>query len=513
MKKKLFLVMIAVIMFVGALNVYALTTNDEVSPSDSNSKMITDKATLTVQNVDADDEFYAYKILDAYYNLSTNVVSYEFTDQFNTFLGQSDDYQNFTVEEYFNLTSGDITSGSAVSTSTADKLMSAYATYINYYNYDSPSGVKMNTSSNMVTASLEAGAYLILPLRELNHTSGVFTDIYAVMLGNLDVTADNGNWVVNDEVIVAKKTDTSFTLKVGGEEDVIPGSMGVESSFNHNEVFPFEVLAKVPEFPTNMTSKEYTFSFVFDDYIELESAFSEIVIKDGDTVLNVSDSGVVTDDDGNRVATISGDLSIAFNVEYLKNKAVTIQGDARLLDSAEVGNNYIFECELVYSTSYSPFVIDRVYALSVIYTFGLELNKTDVSGNRLGNAKFDIYKDKDLKEKVGTITSSENDYTYYDGLKCGTYYLKEVAAPSGYQLLKDPIEVQVGPTDENPNDYGYTYVNVKNKKMGLLPVTGGIGLVIYAVIGVIIVSSGVGLLVYYKNKKNKVKIEDNIDVI
>ena len=51
MKKKLFLVVIALIMFVGAFNVYAFTTNDVVSPSDPNSKMITDKATLTVENV------------------------------------------------------------------------------------------------------------------------------------------------------------------------------------------------------------------------------------------------------------------------------------------------------------------------------------------------------------------------------------------------------------------------------------------------------------------------------
>ena len=277
MKKKLFLMVIAVVMFVGVINVYALTTSDEVSPSDPNSKMITDTATLTVQNVTEGDDFRAYKILDAYYNVSTNVVSYEFTDDFNTFLEQSSTYQDFTVDDYFALTSGDINSGSTITTSTADKLMSAYATYIS--GHSEITGTEMDVTGTTATATLEAGAYLVLPMYN--------DSVYAVMLGNLDVTASNGDWVVNNEVIVAKKSDVSFTFNVGDESDVFAevGYYGPLLSFSIGEKFPFELIGQVPQFPTNATNKIYGLEVYFTKEFHLESRLESIVVKDGKKVI------------------------------------------------------------------------------------------------------------------------------------------------------------------------------------------------------------------------------------
>ena len=525
MKKKLFLMVIAVVMFVGALNVYALTTSDEVSPNDPNSKMITDTATLTVQNVTEGDDFVAFKILDAYYNESTNVISYEFTDDFNTFLEQSSTYQDFTVDDYFALTSGDINSGSTITTSTADRLMSAYATYIS--GHSEITGALVDVTGTTATATLEAGAYLVLPYTRFT------SDVYAVMLGNLDVTASNGNWVVNNETIVAKRSDVSFTFNVGDESDVFTKDY---LSFSIGEKFPFEAIGQVPQFPTNATNKIYTFEIAFNEIVTLESEIGSIVVKDGGTTLTTSPEGIVTNASGNTVATITIDeesypgakiLRITFNTDYLTSSEVSVEGEASLTDQVLIGEYNNFSASLLYSNDPYGNDVTNIWDDYLIYTFGLNILKYDAADGTptklpletpLANAVFDIYSDKELKNKVGTVTTGEDGIATFNGLKYGTYYVKETKAPTGYQLLEDPIEVKVGDNNRvntyssSAPSYLPAYVFAPNKKMGLLPVTGGVGLVIYAVIGVVIVGSGVGLLVYYKKKKNKVK-DNNIDII
>ncbi len=520
MKKKLFLVMIAVVMFIGAFNVYALTTSDEVSPSDPNSKMITDKAMLTVEN-GVENRFFAYKILNAYYNSSTNVVSYEFTDDFQTFLDQSS-YSDFTVDDYFELTSGDITSGSTITTSTADRLMSSYATYIDENN---PYGTLMNITGTTATATLVAGAYLVL-------SKSYSRNIYAVMLGNLDVTASNGSWVVNNETIVAKRSEPDFTLNVGDESDVFDIYEGIMPllSFSISEKFPFEIVGQVPQFPTNAneSNKYYGFDVYFYDEVVLEGDLSSIIVKDGDTTLTTTPEGIVTNANGKQVATITIDeeseaetkiLRISFDTDYLINQEVTVIGEASLTDQALIGELNSLVVRLRYSTR--PYDShDHILSTTTgvpLYTFGMNVLKYDATDatpldTPLANAVFDIYSDEDLQNKVGSVTTGEDGIGNFNGLKYGTYYLKETKAPTGYQLLEDPIEVSVG-TDRvdgeagDPPSYSVATAYAPNRKVGILPVTGGAGIILFTCIGVPIIGSGVGLLVYYKKK------EQNIEVI
>lgn len=49
------------------------------------------------------DEFIAYKILDAFYNEKTNVISYELTSDFKKFLSQSNIYKTPTKWHILNM--------------------------------------------------------------------------------------------------------------------------------------------------------------------------------------------------------------------------------------------------------------------------------------------------------------------------------------------------------------------------------------------------------------------------
>ncbi len=50
-----------------------------------------------------------------------------------------------------------------------------------------------------------------------------------------------------------------------------------------------------------------------------------------------------------------------------------------------------------------------------------------------------------LEENKGMTSDSEGEFKLY-GLDSGTYYLKEVSAPTGYRALLDPIKLQITPT-------------------------------------------------------------------
>ena len=128
---------------------------------DTSSNLITNTGTITISNAKKNDTLKAYKILDAFYNSTTNVVTYDFTSDFKKFMTQSTNYKSLTTAKYFQLTSGDITSGSTQTSSTLDKLVSEYATYISN---NSVTGITLDNDAGIVSGTVPVGAYLIFPI-------------------------------------------------------------------------------------------------------------------------------------------------------------------------------------------------------------------------------------------------------------------------------------------------------------------------------------------------------------
>ena len=102
------------------------------------------------------------------------------------------------------------------------------------------------------------------------------------------------------------------------------------------------------------------------------------------------------------------------------------------------------------------------------------------------------------------------------GLSAGEYVIKEVTAPNGYNLLAEPIKINlnwIAPTDVTKgctwtatrddgtaeNYTGQYAFQVENKKGSLLPSTGGIGTTIFYVVGGILVI-GAGILLVTKRR-------------
>ncbi len=102
------------------------------------------------------------------------------------------------------------------------------------------------------------------------------------------------------------------------------------------------------------------------------------------------------------------------------------------------------------------------------------------------------------KGNATTKTTDTNGAANFNGLEDGTYYLEETAAPAGYNLLKEPVEVVINGANTEAADPLTQTASVANNTGSILPSTGGIGTTIFYVIGSILLVGAAVLLVVKK---------------
>lgn len=497
--KRLKLFVVAAFVFLIAGNVSAATTitvdNGQPLESDPQSYLVTNVGTLQITGIRAGDEFNAYRILNVYYNQQSNQISYDFTDDFKDFLAQSSTYRDMTVETYQGLTSGSITSGSTQTDSTLDALVSAYTaymkTYPNPYDY-----VSLTSSGNTASATLQAGSYLVLPVST--------SYVYAVMVGNVELKAQNNDWNLENVSIVAKVSNASVEKRVGT-------SSNQEGSFSYTDLITYYVTATVPQYPSNSIHKTYQITDILSKGLSFAN-LNEIVAYDGETKLKVTikgeNHGEITNGD-KLVADIKFNdttLHFQFHLDEVKSTTIKLSYTVKLNENATFGlaGGNKNRVSLLYSNdpygSNSVSVEDE----ATVYTYQLNavLFETGEESIVLKDATFDVYSDQNLEHKISSITTDEYGNASLKGLAAGTYYLKQTKAPSGYSLLRDSIPVTISDaTDEG--DTGVVTVKVAATKIGALPITGGFGTIAFTVSGIMIIAAAILFVVVYKRKKKE----------
>lgn len=138
---------------------------------------------------------------------------------------------------------------------------------------------------------------------------------------------------------------------------------------------------------------------------------------------------------------------------------------------------------------------------SDIYLKGAEFTLLDNNGNKVTIGT----------NTNGTYISDESGLVLEGDITCGTYILTEVKAPSGYTKLADPITVTVNDdgitVSENTNvkieKQNNTYIiTVANNLLYELPHTGGTGIFLYMIGGMLLMGAAAWIL--YKNKRREV---------
>ncbi len=153
-----------------------------------------------------------------------------------------------------------------------------------------------------------------------------------------------------------------------------------------------------------------------------------------------------------------------------------------------------------------------------VFTYDISVVKVDANATstKLSGAKFMIF-DTQAKAEAATkdstnflaVTGTDNNGTYTFKktanandkftFKAGTYYIKEVVAPEGYNLSTVVTQVEIGADTATATSKTVTITNAKS----ILPKTGGPGTVMFYVIGASLIICAGALLVVVMKKRAK----------
>lgn len=164
-----------------------------------------------------------------------------------------------------------------------------------------------------------------------------------------------------------------------------------------------------------------------------------------------------------------------------------------------------------------------------VYSFNIVIDKykTGSDKTKLANAKFVLknsdgkyYKYDTAAKKVSwvdkkadatEVTTSADGSAHFEGIEAGTYKLEETAAPNGYNPLSEDITIVITDKDNvtvdgnasNPAAENLSLTaKVANSTGTILPETGGIGTMIFVVVGAL-AAIGAGIFLVTNKRMSK----------
>lgn len=430
--------------------------------------------------------------------------------------------------------------------------------------YDSTEGDGVYTISN-----LPAGYYLVKDQDDsLQGEEDTATEYIVQVLGNVTMEP--------------KDSDIPTVEKKVSEEDYRQDD-GYGTTYNDvadwdiGDSVPFKLIGSIPDM-----SAYNTYEYIFTDTLsngltlQVETINVYIAINRDDEVHNYVP---LTEDVDytltfNNVANGGGSFSITF--EDLKTAPYIDQGnrnyvivtyDATLNPNAEIGlpgnPNSVY---LEFSNNPNGDGLGRTTEDRVIvFTYELDGDKVDGANpdTKLPGAQFVLFNGGHTRvaavvdgklsgwselpdgylaanhEEIpddawaevanATITSDEDGLFSVAGLDDGTYYLREIKAPDGYNLLEDDLQIVITATTTNGQtwngaaataltaltiavndggaqngvlDTGAVAITVENNGGSTLPETGGIGTTIFYAAGALLVLCA-GVLLFVKLRMRK----------
>ena len=224
------------------------------------------------------------------------------------------------------------------------------------------------------------------------------------------------------------------------------------------DVVDYEVTPTVPTYPSNAKNKTFFISDRLSAGLTFE--YDSLTVTVNDTALTRSkDGNTFTDADGDTVAT-AVEKENGFNLNFVYDELVydaeghvyapVITYSGVINDNAVVGDDGNNNKVIYYygdpntGTTWTDVNDEPDEAEGVnkkedeetVYTYQLAFLKTgegeDADG--LAGAQFGIYKDADCTQLIDVVTTNKNGYAVSANVEYGTYYVKELVAPTGYSL-------------------------------------------------------------------------------
>lgn len=342
-----------------------------------------------------------------------------------------------------------------------------------------------------------------------------------------------------DHLAISKKYDVPSVDKA-----IVEGSSIVkETDINIGDTVTFKLTAIMPS-----TLEGYdTYKVVFHDTLSKGLTYEgdlAVAIGGEDVTENfsVTPESPAASQDGTTSFTVGCDDVLELGAKA--GSTIVVTYTAKLNSSAEIGNpgnpNKVY---LEYSndpnwsgsgtepTGKTP--EDQV----VVFTYELDVTKVEADGDekKLQGAEFVLYRgsgenteyakvvDGRLtgwaanKSEANTLTSDASGVFKVIGLDAGTYWLEETKAPAGYNLLEKPVKVVIAATlgeaesgtfavtlltisvadgvaKGGDTSTGVVSMTVENNKGVTLPETGGMGTMLFYIVGGVLVAGAAVLL-------------------
>lgn len=232
------------------------------------------------------------------------------------------------------------------------------------------------------------------------------------------------------------------------------------------------------------------------------AAAKNIVVTAGDDILTPNEDYILT----NPIEEGSNDFTIDFtNKDKLAlngYESVVITFTTAITNEAQVGQ-VTNSVTLTYQSETGE--EGTLTAQDTANIYGITVDKVNLRGDKLSGAEFSLYYGNDettaLKDTPVYTSATVNGALTFQGLNPGTYWLVETKAPDGYKVMSKALKIVIDEKDPDEEPGYAEEVTILNTANVSLPITGGIGTLIFTISGIALM--GAAALLYIRSRKKK----------
>jgi LPXTG-motif cell wall-anchored protein len=319
-------------------------------------------------------------------------------------------------------------------------------------------------------------------------------------------TTEGGETAAEKAVMQYTITDTPTNLKIDltslkvkvGDEVLTTGEVANPSPFSHTKLYGYKVEQNDDGVMTITIQWAYVLDVMDDNAVDfkyknnstVEITYEAEVTSDDKTVEGAKNDAKISYDE--REGTVDGGTTVesrSIQLQKVDMYGNQLEGAKFKLQAAEMTN----DDEVITDEDGNPVFPDG--SNKYINPFIPLTAETDADGNITG---YHVRNSVDLANGETVIYEIEAGNVTIKGLDLDKEYrLVEIEAPTGYNLLEEPVTVEKT-TDADGKVTGFAPVVVENSNGSSLPQTGGIGTTIFYVVGGVLVVAALVILITRK---------------